>query len=230
MLHHQHREPPLVGELAHEPAELLGLAVAEAGGGLVEQQHRRPRRDRARDRHEPSAPVRQLVGPPVEVVHEPELADRGERDRRERVVAGMHEPDQVGERVAPIGRGAQVLVDGHALEQFETLERAAEPGDVRGGAPTTCSTSRPSSSTRADARSTNPVTASIKVVLPAPFGPMSPTTSPGAQRHRHVGDRLDAAESHRHLANVERHRRDAARSRRRSRRPATGRAAAAFAR
>ena len=84
--------------------------------------------DRTRDRDEAPAPVRQLVGPAVEVVLEPELADRRERGRRERVVARMHEADEVGERVAAVGRGAQVLVDGHALEQLEALERAAEPG------------------------------------------------------------------------------------------------------
>ena len=51
----------------------------------------------------------------------------------------MHEPDEVGERVAAIGRRAQVLVDGHALEQLEALERTAEAGTRRGGAATTCS-------------------------------------------------------------------------------------------
>ena len=55
-------------------AELGGLVLTEAGGGLVEQQHRRLGRDGACERDEPALPERQLLGTAVEVLLETELA------------------------------------------------------------------------------------------------------------------------------------------------------------
>ena len=65
-----------------------------------------------------------------------------------------------------------------ALEQLEALERTAETG-------TRAAARRPLAdvaTVELDATAgpwTKPVTASIRVVFPAPFGPIRPTTSPG---------------------------------------------------
>ena len=137
------------------------------------------------------------------------------------IVAGMHKPDEVRERVTAIGRGAQVLVHGHALEQLEALERTAEPGAARRRADHLL-TSRPSSSTRPRAL-TNPVIASISVVLPAPFGPMSPddlaraAASPTRRRRRWTPPNRTDTSCDRRASSARR-----ARPRRRPPRPATG--------
>jgi hypothetical protein len=48
-----------------------------------------------------------------------------------------------------------------------------------------------------------PDSALKKVVLPAPLGPMMPTSSPGAKAALHRVDRGQAAEAHRHAAGFE---------------------------
>ncbi len=129
VLDQQDREPPIVGKSPDEATELGGLVVAETGRRLVEQQDRRLRCDRACDRHEPPSPVGQLVGTPVEIGLETELAHRRNRGRRE---IGPMRPDQVrqvGAAVARLGRGPQVLEHGEALEQLQGLEAATDAGD-----------------------------------------------------------------------------------------------------
>ena len=63
-------------------------------------------------------------------------------------------------------------------------------------------TSSPSSSTRPVA-GTNPPMAFMRVVLPAPLVPMSPTISPAAHLDRHVVVGLEAPERHRHAAGAQ---------------------------
>ena len=68
----------------------------------------------------------------------------------------------------------QVVADRQVVEELERLERADEPGAgplVRGGAGDV-------SAVEADAArcgAVKPVSVSMKVVLPAPFGPIRPT-------------------------------------------------------
>ena len=132
----------------------------------------------ARDADQAAASVRQLVGGLVEVRLELELVDRRDRGRRQLVAAG---PEQIGQPRhgrGGVGAGADVLLDADVVEQLERLERATQSaaGSLR---------RRPSrdrtvvDGSSAPAPATKPVTASMIVVLPAPFGPMSPTTSPG---------------------------------------------------
>ena len=180
--HHRHvvldeenGHAPLVGELAHEARELGGLVLTESGGGLVEQQHRWLGRDGACERDEPALPERQLLGTAIEVLFETELAhDRG-RGRAERRSARMHEVGEVREPVALVRCRAQVLAHRHAVEQLEVLERAADSRDGALRADHVV-TSSPSSSTRPAVGFAKPVSASISVDLPAPFGPIKPST------------------------------------------------------
>ena len=53
---------------------------------------------------------------------------------------------------------------------------------------------------RAPVHGVNPDTASMHVVLPAPFGPMRPTSAPAGDVERDVVDRADAAVAHGQLA------------------------------
>ena len=82
------------------------------------------------------------------------------------------------------GAGVQVLGDGDVLEQLERLEGAADPGAraCARGSTTVRPSPMPSSSTRPSLGFVKPVTASMRVVLPAPLGPMSPTTWRGSTR------------------------------------------------
>ena len=54
---------------------------------------------------------------------------------------------------------------------------------------------------------TKPVTASMSVVLPAPFGPIRPTTSPGLDLQRHVVDRDHRTEADGQVRDRQRRRR-----------------------
>ena len=63
---------------------------------------------------------------------------------------------------------------------------------------------RPSSEIEPPLTGTKPVTASMSVVLPAPFGPIRPTTSPGLHLQRHVVDGDHGAEPHRQPADRQR--------------------------
>src|SRR5205085_11329223 len=94
MLDEEDGHAALLGEPAHEVPELVRLAVVEARGGLIEQQHRWRRRNGAGDADEPASPVRQLPGEAIEVVLQCELADGGHGGGWERVTAW---PEQVPE-------------------------------------------------------------------------------------------------------------------------------------
>ena len=114
------------------------------------------------------------------------LGDRAEVEQLERVLRGGALADRAFRRA----RAASARNDGRwaATVRFSRTVRSsnssvlcqvrASPRCARtcGGSP---ATSRPSSSTRPVER-TNPVIASMNVVLPAPFGPISPTSWPSS--------------------------------------------------
>ena len=130
------RHAPFVGEAPDQRGELAALGLVEAGGGLVEHDHRRSRRDRARDADQAPASVRQLVRVLVEVRSELELLDRRDRGRGQIVTTG---PEQIGEprrRRGGVGAGADVLLDAHVVEQLERLERTTQPAAGSLGRPT----------------------------------------------------------------------------------------------
>ena len=109
-----------------------------------------------------------------------ELLDDLVHERGRRRAPG---PEQVGEVAPPrlvVRRDEQVLAHRHLLEQLDRLPR---PHDAGAGPPL----DRPAVDRRRrrngpirSTASVKPVTTSRIVVLPAPFGPMSPTTSPGS--------------------------------------------------
>ena len=121
--------PVPVGEASDEVAELAGLAVVEPGGGLVEQQHRRCRRDRPGDPDETPPAVGKLA----------RAGGRGRARARTRgallTAVGRERrsgrPDQVaeaGEARADSGAGVEVLGDRDLLEELERLERTPHAG------------------------------------------------------------------------------------------------------
>ena len=89
------------------------------------------------------------------------------------------------------GRGADVLLDAEVVVELEGLEGAGEPAAhaLVGRQPVE---PLPSSRTAPSAVA-KPVTASMTLVLPAPFGPMSPTTAPAGTTQVDVVDRDDTA-------------------------------------
>ena len=86
VLDHEDAEPPLLRQPANDRRELGRLGCAEPGRRLVEQQDRRRDGDRARDRDEAPAPVREVADAHVEVLPQLELLHR--RDRRRARAAG----------------------------------------------------------------------------------------------------------------------------------------------
>ena len=74
--------PRRARHLADRAAELGRFVGVEAGGGLVEQEHRRLGHERAGDADEARDAVRQRRRPHVEHVAEPELLDDLVHERR----------------------------------------------------------------------------------------------------------------------------------------------------
>jgi hypothetical protein len=74
---------PLVGQLHEQPGEVVGLALVEAGRGLVEEQDLRSGRERASQLDEPSQPgghgVNALVGHRADADTVEEVLDVGSR-------------------------------------------------------------------------------------------------------------------------------------------------------
>ena len=153
--------------LADPLAEPGPLGAVEAGGGLVEQQDVGLGDAGPGDGDELALALAEVAGGPV--------AQRADADAVERG----------GDGVVAVGAGgaeggdADVLLDREVVVELERLERAAQAGAHPGVRLEVRRCPSPSSWTvpRAGAK---PVMASITLVLPAPFGPMSPTTAPAA--------------------------------------------------
>ena len=184
-------------------------ARVEPGGRLVEEQHLRVRHAQARAidtswrspwLSSPACRSRSSL--------EPDAVER----RRHLAVAVL--------AAGAEDRGADVLLDGEVVVELERLERPGR-GRVRTRA---WAGSRRCGRRRAGRRPSawaKPVTASITLVLPAPFGPMRPTTCPASTCERDVGDRDHAAVADGEVLDAR------ARSRRRLRRVAARSAATA---
>ena len=88
-------------------------------------------------------------------------------------------------RAQPVqsGQVLQLLTDDHARVQAALLGHVAEPATIRGG-----SIGCPFHRTLPESSAISPKTARIAVVLPEPFGPRNPTTSPaGTVKAGHRG-------------------------------------------
>ena len=91
---------------------------------------------------------------------------------------------------------------GQVREQADALQRARDPEPrqlVRARAQRLALPASPSPASGA----MNPQMTLNSVVLPAPLGPMTPTTSPAATVERDVLERGEAAEAHRHAVHTE---------------------------
>ena len=159
----------------------------EAGGRLVEQQHRRVGDAGAGDRHQLALALAQLAGRSV-----------AERRRCRRCSSARRHLA----RCRSLARGAEGR-DADVLLDASGRRRARAPG-TSGRARVGPGRAAAGRSMRGAARGgpcrrprAKPVMASITLVLPAPFGPMSPTTVPGATSQRDVVDGDDAAVAHR---------------------------------
>src|SRR4051794_7151948 len=133
VLDQKDRESALVAELLHERSELRRLLRVHAGGGLVEQQHLRVGRERARDLEPALVAVRQVDRDLIE--HRLTQAHVGELLARLLVRALLLAPlpGRTQDRAEEARVRARVLRDEHVLdrrhraEQPDVLERAREP-------------------------------------------------------------------------------------------------------
>ena len=209
---------------------------------LVEQQHRRLGHQRPPDLDQPALAEAEVLDRLVGDVAEPEQRRAPRRSARSRRRAACPSPIRSFQsRPSPrrtrsaISRCSRTVELG---EQLDALERAADAAPGPLGARAGRLTSSPSSSTVPRSGRSTPSTQLKNVVLPAPFGPISPTRSPASTVEVDVVEGDDAGER---LADVvasqhRGHRRPAprrsARRRRRRRRrrsPSRGRRRAASA-
>ena len=169
--------------------------VVESCRRLVEEEHRRLARDDPSDADEPPASVRELRRLAVEVLLEAELAHRGHRGAGERGVVGPDEIGRVGERVASVGRGAEVVTHRHVLEQLERLERARRRRPAPGGAATNDRWAAPPASPVRPAGLREPGDHVDERRLPGPVRADQPEHLARPDLERHVVDRNDTAEA-----------------------------------
>ena len=180
MLDEQHGHVALVGEPPDEPRELGALALVEAGRGLVEHHDRRPRRDGPGDADEPAPAVRQLLGRLVEVAarartrapRPPRSDGRSWRPGQKRSVT--HD-SRDARRSLPARMFSSTLMSSNSSSDWNERRSPSRARCVAFNR----SMRRSSSEIDPPLTGTKPVTASMSVVFPAPFGPIRPTTSPG---------------------------------------------------
>ena len=162
---------------------------------------------------DPARPGRELPhelraeGPQAEQLDQ--LVDPA-RDRALRVVRrrqAERRPQRVADLDPSLARDGDRSVDGERREQAGVLERAAEAPPapaLRVPSLRDVPRRRAGRGRRPAARSRTP--ASKSVVLPAPFGPMMPTTSPGATARRHSSTARMPPNEHDSSRKVERRR------------------------
>ncbi len=102
--------------------------LVEAGGRLVEQQHRRLGDQRPGDADEPGHAVGERGRPLVEHVAETELLDQLVDERRARPPPRPDEVDEVPPAGLVVGGDEQVVAHRQLLEQLDGLPRADDPG------------------------------------------------------------------------------------------------------
>ena len=187
------------------------LGAVEPGGRLVEQQHAGPLGQRPGHRHQLALPEGQLGRTAIGHARSPSSSSASptastSTARRGSTTSRTIDAESLGHR-----RHLAVLAHGQVVEQLERLPRAhqaaAGPLVRRPGSSMRSSARRsPSSRSRmAPWWATNPVSASMVVVLPAPLGPISPTRLRVGDRERHPVDRDHAAEADHEVGRLEQH-------------------------
>ncbi len=159
------------------PAKILALVRIEACRGFVQAQEARLHRDRPRHPDELPLPLGQL--------RRRRLGEWAEIQQSDRVLRGRaladalpHQLGREGEERRALGCHHEIFPDGEIVEQLRALPGSGEPPPrphVRGQPGEIASVELDGPVER-----TNPVMASMNVVLPAPFGPISPTSSPSS--------------------------------------------------
>ena len=130
MLDEQHRGPAVALDVPERADEVAGLGVVESGRRLVEQ-------EQARLGHQGASELDQ-AGPSEAERLDGAVGDVGEaeqlqgRVRASELVGGRTRaveevlPEAPGAQARPLG-DQEVIADGHATEELDPLERAAEP-------------------------------------------------------------------------------------------------------
>ena len=173
------------------------VVAAEARQRLVKHQQRRPSGERAREFHQPQLQARQRAG------HRRRLrSSRGRRPRARR------RPGRRLRRGLPDCRARR---PSRSVARSGAGTRAPSGTCVRGRARTEPPATGRSPSRRRTRRCrpcgrTKPLTRLKAVVLPAPFGPISPWTVPLRDRQIEAVDGRDAAERACEAANLEQRR------------------------
>ena len=181
------------GHRSDRGAELGAFVVVQPRGRLVQQQHRGLGDQRTGDADEPCHAVGQRRRPLVEHVGSRPNSSMSSFISVVGLRPTRHGRDRAGSTAAPDRRPRP----GGCREP--SSPRTARPPATNGrsrpapGAPPTSrrSTSSPKRTDPADG-AVNPVTTSSSVVLPAPFGPIRPTTSPGSTAKLIAVERDDA--------------------------------------
>ena len=157
----------------------LGLGVGHAGGRLVDEQQLRLLGEQHADLQPLLLAVAEIGGADVARVGEADRVEDLVDARRRRAVAAVSK--SAGEGTALAGeRELEIVLDGVALEDGRLLEfpADAEPGDLGLVEPGEVDLAVEIDLARSGR--VLPVTMSIIVVLPAPFGPMMARISPGS--------------------------------------------------
>ena len=135
----QHRGVELVADAADERAERLGLALREAGGRLVEQQHARAERELARELGDPARAGREvrheLVGEPLEadVAHDLVRLARASSVQREVDGGSANIDDTTPVRPRASSATKHRLAHGEVVVEARGLEAATEAEPAPGG-------------------------------------------------------------------------------------------------
>ena len=176
------RTPAPVADRVDRGGEARYLGLGKARRRLVHEHKARLGRQRAGDAEPPFVAVDEVRGRAVGVVGEASSASSSFA------------------RPPPRGRGADAKRGRprrsrapQAAERMAVLERPGESVPPRRYAGQRV-TSRSSSSTRPCVGRSKPLRTLTSVDLPAPFGPIRPTTSPWPQLERDVAERLDSRE------------------------------------
>ncbi len=123
---------PRSRDAAQQPAQGDLVGAHQPGGRLIEQQHARTHRERARDLDQAAVDMRQVAGRRRQRAL---IADKGEqRLRRPRSLRLVAEPDEHAAEPAAAQRDQHVVEDAHGVEQLGGLigARDAGAGDLPG--------------------------------------------------------------------------------------------------
>ena len=184
-----HREAELVAHAADELRRGLHFGRGEARRDFVEQQHARPRAERHADLEQPLPRRRQAPAGSARHLAEPEEAEDRARRRRTRRARDCARGRRTRGRTA---RSARRSCPGTRAASGTCARRRA-CAKTCAGRPVRSS---PPSRSRPAVGASTPESAWKKVVLPAPFGPIMPTSSPLADLELDRVDGDEAAEAH----------------------------------